>query len=128
MFEYDEDDAPRVRPVEPETVTMEAFFEAVKALRRVQTLEGVKEDPYLRRALRMALCTVTPERIVCALDKAAENPDWWHVNRLHVFCPEMTQGEIGAFLNIKKTSVRHYINHVEIPADTYEALPPIPKY
>ena len=128
MFEYDEDEERQVRPVEPETVTMEAFFEAVKALQRVQTLEGVKEDPYLRKALRMALCTVTPERIVCALDKAVESPDWWKVNRIHIFCPDMTQADIAEFLSIRKATVKHYINHVEIPADTYEALPPIPKY
>ena len=128
MYDEDEDDAPRVRPVEPETVTMEAFFEAMKALQRLQELSALTDDAWLRKAVRMALCTVTPERIVCALDKAVESPDWWKVNRIHIFCPDMTQADIAEFLSIRKATVKHYINHVEIPADTYEALPPIPKY
>jgi len=128
VYDEDEDDAPRVRPVEPETVTMEAFFEAMKALQRLQELSALTDDAWLRKAVRMALCTVTPERIVCALDKAVESPDWWKVNRIHIFCPDMTQADIAEFLSIRKATVKHYINHVEIPADTYEALPPIPKY
>ena len=131
MDEYDYEDEERQAqpPIEPEVVTMEAFFSAMQALQHLQDLAADgSSGAWFRRAVRMALCTVTPERMICALDKASENPDWWKVNRLHIFCPEMTQAEIGAFLDLRKPTVKHYINHVEIPADAYEALPPIPKY
>ena len=128
VYDVDEDDAPQVRPVEPETVTLEAFLEAVRALQRIQELSALQESGYLRKAVRMALSVVTPERMICALDKAAETPEWWRVNRLHIFCPEMTQGEIAAFLKIRKQTVKHYINRVEIPADAWNGLPELPKF
>ena len=70
---------------------------------------------------------VTLERVIAALDMAAEHPDWWKVNRLAFFCPEMTQRGIAEFLKIKTTTVKHYIKHVEIGENIYDNLPPIPE-
>ena len=70
---------------------------------------------------------VTLERVIAALDMAAEHPDWWKVNRLAFFCPEMTQRGIAEFLKIKTRIVKHYINHVEIGENIYDNLPPIPE-
>ena len=128
VYEDDEDDGRKPRAIEPETVTLEAFFEALKGLQHLQELSELEDNAYLRKAVRLALCTVTPERIICALDKAAESPDWWRVNRLHIYCPEMSHAEIAHFLKIRKNAVKHQINHVGIPSDAYEALPPLPKY
>ena len=116
------------RPVELETVTMEAFFEAMKALKHLQRISDLEGDVRLRRALRLTLRTLTLERIICAMDKAADNPDWWKANRLHIYCPEMTLSDIAKFLKIRKVSVKYYIKAVEIPADAYEALPPVEPY
>ena len=128
-YDYEDEERQAQPPIEPEVVTMEAFFAAMQALQHLQELtDEVSGAVWLRRAVRMATCMVTPERMICALDKAAESPDWWKVNRIHIFCPEMTQGDIAAFLDLRKPAVKHYIHHVEIPADAWEALPPIPKY
>ena len=70
---------------------------------------------------------VTLERVIAALDMAAEHPDWWKVNRLAFFCPEMTQRGIAEFLKIKTTTVKYYIKHVEIGENIYDNLPPIPE-
>ena len=70
---------------------------------------------------------ITLERVIAALDMAAECPDWWKVNRLAFFCPEMTQRGIAEFLKIKTPTVKHYIKHVEIGENIYDNLPPIPE-
>ena len=70
---------------------------------------------------------ITLERVIAALDMAAEHPDWWKVNRLAFFCPELTQRGIAEFLKIKSTTVKHYIKHVEIGENIYDNLPPIPE-
>ena len=70
---------------------------------------------------------ITLRRVVAALDKAAANPDWWKVNRLVFFCPEMTRGEIARFLKIKTATVKHYIKHAEIGEEVYDNLPPVPE-
>ena len=70
---------------------------------------------------------ITLERVIAALDIAAEHPEWWKVNRLAFFCPEMTQRGIAEFLKIKSTTVKHYIKHVEIGENIYDNLPPIPE-
>lgn len=70
---------------------------------------------------------VSLERVIAALDMAAEHPEWWKVNRLAFFCPELTQRGIAEFLRIKTTTVKHYIKHVEIGDQIYDNLPPIPE-
>ena len=70
---------------------------------------------------------ITLERVIAALDMAAEHPEWWKVNRLAFFCPELTQRGIAEFLKIKSTTVKHYIKHVEIGENIYDNLPPIPE-
>ena len=84
-----------------------------------------RSDPALRSCAVSRLITL--ERVIAALDMAAEHPDWWKVNRLAFFCPEMTQRGIAEFLKIKTTTVKYYIKHVEIGENIYDNLPPIPE-
>ena len=57
------------------------------------------------------------------MDRAAACPDWWHVNRLHFYNPEMTHAEIGRLLGLKRETVTRWIRQAEIPEDDYEYLP-----
>ena len=95
-------------------VTAEVFLEL---------LRGMDADEREEAGLRL----ITLRRVIAALDKAAENPDWWKVNRLAFFCPEMTKGEIARFLKIKTATVKHYIKHAEIGEEVYDNLPPVPE-
>ena len=85
-----------------------------------------KSDP-ASHSCAVASRLITLERVIAALDMAAEHPDWWKVNRLAFFCPEMTQRGIAEFLKIKISTVKHYIKHVEIGENIYDNLPPIPE-
>ena len=62
-------------------------------------------------------------RIICLADMAADKPMWWRVNRLHFFCPELTNSQIGVLLDLQPYQVRDYIKKVQIPDDAYAALP-----
>lgn len=68
---------------------------------------------------------LNPARIIALGDKAAENPSWWKVNRLHFFCPEMTYREIGELLALTPHQVRDAVKNVELSESIYENLPPI---
>lgn len=108
-------------------ITADVLLASLQALSHLAELPS-GGDPALLDQIRVAIAIVSPERMICALDKAAETPDWWKVNRLHFFCPEMTQHDIAGYLKVKKITVKHYIKNVEIPDSAYDALPPIPKY
>lgn len=107
---------------EDKTITAEAFLKGLSD--RSDGSDG--SDPALH-SCAVASRLITLERVIAALDMAAEHPDWWKVNRLAFFCPEMTQRGIAEFLKIKTTTVKHYINHVEIGDNIYDNLPPIPE-
>ena len=65
----------------------------------------------------------TERRFICAMDRAAACPDWWHVNRLHFYNPEMTHAHIARLLGLKREAVTRWIRNVEISEDDYEMLP-----
>ena len=65
----------------------------------------------------------TERRFICAMDRAAACPDWWHVNRLHFYNPEMTHAHIARLLGLKRETVTRWIRNVEISEDDYEMLP-----
>jgi len=65
----------------------------------------------------------TEKRFICAMDRAAACPDWWHVNRLHFYNPEMTHAHIARLLGLKREAVTRWIRNVEISEDDYEMLP-----
>ena len=100
---------------EDKTITAEAFLKELS--------DGSDRSDKSDRVAKL----ITLERVIAALDMAAECPDWWKVNRLAFFCPEMTQRGIAEFLKIKTTTVKHYIKHVEIGENIYDNLPPIPE-
>ena len=70
---------------------------------------------------------LTERRIVAALDRAANTPDWWRVNRMHYYHPEISHQQIANLLGVSRQTVTHWINCVEILEDDYDALPPINK-
>ena len=66
---------------------------------------------------------LTERRIVAALDRAANTPDWWRVNRMHYYHPELSHLQIANLLGVSRQTVTHWINCVEIPEDDYDTLP-----
>ncbi len=68
---------------------------------------------------------LTERRIVAALDRAANTPDWWRVNRMHYYHPEISHQQIANLLGVSRQTVTHWINCVEIPEDDYDTLPQI---
>ena len=100
---------------EEDHVTAERFLKGVS--------DGSDRSDKSERVAKL----ITLERVIAALDMAAEHPEWWKVNRLAFFCPEMTQRGIAEFLKIKSTTVKHYLKHVEIGENIYAKLPPIPE-
>ncbi len=77
-----------------------------------------------KQGLNAACANILSERrFICAMDRAAECPDWWHVNRLHFYNPEMTHADIGRLLGLKRETVTRWIRQAEIPEDDFEYLP-----
>ena len=68
---------------------------------------------------------LTERRIVAALNRAANTPDWWRVNRMHYYHPEISHQQIANLLGVSRQTVTHWINCVEIPEDDYDTLPQI---
>ena len=97
--------------------TAEAGDRGIRAL--------VREMRRIELFARAVPSILDPGRLVCLGDNAAERPDWWKVNRIHFFCPELTYRQIGELTGQKHTAVRDYIHAAEIPADCYEKLPEI---
>ncbi len=127
-------------PLEVELVTGELMLETAQTCRILQqsletvdfeTLDPERKVLLQRRMSRISLFArlvpsiLDPRRLVCLGDRAAENPDWWKVNKIHFFSPELTCREIGALTGVRHNSVRYYIQTVEIPADCYDDLPEI---
>lgn len=121
---------PQEHDIEVESVTVELMLEMAKAIQHLNSLEELAAPApdghhlgEFARAMRQLLCD--PRRWVCAMDQAAQNPDWWKSNKAAFFDPELTHSQIAAQLNISRRAVTGYIKAVEIPADCYENLPKI---
>ena len=85
----------------------------------------VREMRRIELFARAVPSILDPGRLVCLGDNAAERPDWWKVNRLHFFDPELTRKQIAELTGLHPHQVRDAIHAVEIPADCYEKLPEI---
>ena len=85
----------------------------------------VREMRRIELFARAVPSILDPGRLVCLGDMAAERPDWWKVNRLHFFDPELTRKQIAELTGLHPHQVRDAIHAVEIPADCYEKLPEI---
>lgn len=134
----------RPRPIEPEYVTAELMLEAMRAIQHIDHLEELRNRmpvtltsddtereasitlSTLARSMRRIL--LDPRRFICAMDQAAERPDWWRANYIHFFNPEMSNKVIASHLKLNSSSVRDYIKAVEIPIDCYDNLPEIKQY
>ena len=84
-----------------------------------------EELDHLLQFYRAVPSIIDPRRIVCLADRAAENPAWWNANRIHFFCPELSNAAIADYTNLKPHQVRDYIDRAEINTDCYTDLPPI---
>ena len=103
-------------------------FEMEKEEQKGVTLQdvlscAVEHDKAMNRKTGGRAPILTERRIVCALDRAARYPDWWHVNRIHFYNPELSYGRIAQLLGLSRQSVSRWIRDVEIPEDDYDALP-----
>ena len=85
----------------------------------------VREMRRIELFARAVPSILDPGRLVCLGDMAADRPDWWKVNRLHFFDPELTRKQIAELTGLHPHQVRDAIHAVEIPADCYEKLPEI---
>ena len=66
---------------------------------------------------------LTLKRMVCLADRAAENPAWWRVQKLHHYEPGLTAGEIAELLNMPRKKVLRLLVDVPIDEDDYASLP-----
>ena len=109
-------------------VTAEMILQTAKIVSALLTAPEVIPEVELDRLLqfyRAVPSIIDPRRIVCLADRAAENPAWWNANRIHFFCPELSNAAIADYTNLKPHQVRDYIDRAEINTDCYTNLPPI---
>ena len=66
-----------------------------------------------------------PRRIVALCDQVCERPEWYRVNRDHLFCPELSIGDLAEIHHLKRHTVRDFIRRVEIGQDCYRNIPNI---
>ena len=66
---------------------------------------------------------LTLKRMVCLADRAAENPAWWRVQKLHHYEPGLTAGEIAELLNMPQKKVIRLLADVPIGEDDFATLP-----
>jgi len=85
----------------------------------------VREMRRIELFARAVPSILDPGRLICLGDMAADRPDWWRVNRLHFFDPELTRKQIAELTGLHPHQVRDAIHAVEIPAECYENLPEI---
>ena len=85
----------------------------------------VREMRRIELFARAVPSILDPGRLICLGDMAADWPDWWRVNRLHFFDPELTRKQIAELTGLHPHQVRDAIHAVEIPAECYENLPEI---
>jgi len=66
---------------------------------------------------------LTLKRMVCLADRAAENPAWWRVQKLHHYEPGLSAGEIAELLNMPRKKVIRLLADVPIGEDDFATLP-----
>ena len=64
-----------------------------------------------------------PRLIAGLMLHAADHPDWAWVNFYATFCPEMNMREIARLRKTNISSVKYWLNRVEIPWDVYDYIP-----
>ena len=98
----------------------------IRSLRELRdhTVEVQDQQLHTRTAVRRLeeLCC-DPRLIVALMLFAADHPDWAWVNFWHAFCPEMTLRQMGRERHINASTVKYWLNHVELPADAYDFIP-----
>ena len=72
---------------------------------------------------RLVPFILDPRRIVTLCDHAAGHPEWWQVNRLHFFMPELTLRQLADITGLENFQVREALKNVEITDDCYKKLP-----
>ena len=92
----------------------EIFAEAEQPAPAVESEDGFS-------AARRRILTL--KRMVCLADRAAENPAWWRVQKLHHYEPGLTAGEIAELLNMPRKKVLRLLVDVPIDEDDYASLP-----
>ena len=83
--------------------------------------DGAAESEDGFSAARRRLLTL--KRMVCLADRAAADPAWWRVQKLHHYEPGLTAGEIAELLNMPRKKVIRLLADVPIGEDDFATLP-----
>ena len=119
----------RLQPVE---ITLQAVIEIAKAAQRINSLEDLARKSvqigdrkiWLRRSVRsLEQICCDPRRIAALMLHAADNPDWAWVNFWAAFCPEMGMRQMARLRHTNISTVKYYLDQVELPSDIYDLIP-----
>lgn len=132
---HDPEDA---RPIICNTVSAELMLQTALACQRLSDAvdhidmlisDGETKENVVRRVrridalYRLVPFILDPRRIVTLCDHAAGHPEWWQVNRLHFFMPELTTRQLAGLTGLENFQVREALKNVEITDDCYKKLP-----
>lgn len=132
---HDPEDA---RPIIVNTVSAELMLQTALACQRLSDAvdhidmlisDGETRENVVRRVrridalYRLVPFILDPRRIVTLCDHAAGHPEWWQVNRLHFFMPELTLRQLADITGLENFQVREALKNVEITDDCYKKLP-----
>ena len=132
---HDPEDA---RPIIVNTVSAELMLQTALACQRLSDAvdhidmlisDGETRENVVRRVrridalYRLVPFILDPRRIVTLCDHVAGHPEWWQVNRLHFFMPELTYRQLADITGLENFQVREALKNVEITDDCYKKLP-----
>ena len=119
----------RIQPLE---ITLQAIIEIARAAQRINSLDELARENVqigdrkirLRRSIRsLEQICCDPRRIAALMLHAADNPDWAWVNFWAAFCPEMGMKQMAKLRHTNISTVKYYLNQVELPSDIYDLIP-----
>lgn len=118
--------------LQPIEITIQAIIEIAKAAQKIDSLEEMARETVkigdrtirLRRSVRslQQICC-DPRRIAALMLHAADNPDWAWVNFWAAFCPEMGMRQMARLRHTNISTVKYYLDQVELPSDIYDLIP-----
>lgn len=127
-----------VRPIICNTVSAELMLQTALACQRLSDAvdhidmlisDGETRENVVRRVrridalYRLVPFILDPRRIVTLCDHAAGHPEWWQVNRLHFFMPELTTRQLADLTGLEPCQVREFLKSIEISDECYNNLP-----
>lgn len=128
-IEKTEQTSEQLQPIE---ITIQAIIEIARAAQKINSLEELSRETVqigdrkirLRRSVRslQQICC-DPRRIAALMIHAADNPDWAWVNFWAAFYPEMGMRQMARLRHTNVSTVKYYLDQVELPSDIYDLIP-----